>query len=449
MSEIKFISPVEKGLIRTTFPIFLAMFLGMSLTFADTWFLSHINDDAAGAVGALFPVIMLIQMLFSTLGQCGVNVGSQYLGKNNLDQMYRSFGISLLLNLFVGISFSFIIWLGHGWLASTLGLKNEVLAYGNDYLGTLSLFFWSRALIQVWVAIFNALGRGRVNVYMAVLNNILNIALNYFFISGRGGVYWSGAAGLALATGISQIISIIIYVLIFSRKYRLQILFRENSIYGKNILKNILRIGLPASIEPIAFQFSQTIYAYFYVSLGAMVMATRIYTMNIVLWVILWSSSLGLATQILIAEYIGRDDIEGAKRQMKKNIQLGLIGSAILMIILVLLGDLSFRFFTDNEEILKLGTRLIFISFFLETGRSLNLIIGGALRASGDTQYPTYISLVVIFLLAVPLAYLFTIQLAWGLTGLWLAMSLDEWIRGLINLRRWRTGIWFEKRVRN
>ena len=78
----------------------------------------------------------------------------------------------------------------------------------------------------------------------------------------------------------------------------------------------------------------------------------------------------------------------------------------------------------------------------MEPGRTFNLVVINALRASGDAQYPFYVGLISMWLIAVPCAYWFGIKLGYGLVGVWCALAIDEWVRGLAMLHRWQSRRW-------
>ena len=83
--------------------------------------------------------------------------------------------------------------------------------------------------------------------------------------------------------------------------------------------------------------------------------------------------------------------------------------------------------------------------WFLEIGRTANIFAVGTLRATGDAVYPVIIGIIFNWTIAVGLSYVIGIPLGYGLVGMWVAFALDENIRGIILMRRWRSGIWRDK----
>jgi Na+-driven multidrug efflux pump len=92
-----------------------------------------------------------------------------------------------------------------------------------------------------------------------------------------------------------------------------------------------------------------------------------------------------------------------------------------------------------------LNLALLVVDVLLEVGRTSNIFAGSTLRATGDTVYPFVVGVVFQWSVAVGLAYVLGIPLGLGLVGMWIGFALDENIRGVILLRRWRSGRWRSK----
>ena len=114
-------------------------------------------------------------------------------------------------------------------------------------------------------------------------------------------------------------------------------------------------------------------------------------------------------------------------------------------ILLALTGRHILCAFTDNAEIIAMGVWVLFVDIFLEVGRTANIFAGSTLRATGDTFYPFVVGVIFQWSVAVGVSYIIGIPLGYGLVGMWIGFALDENIRGIILVRRWRSGKWKEK----
>ena len=77
-----------------------------------------------------------------------------------------------------------------------------------------------------------------------------------------------------------------------------------------------------------------------------------------------------------------------------------------------------------------------------QPGQSSQLTLAGALRGAGDTMYPLYASALGIWGFRVGVTYIFVHLCEWGLTGAWIALVMDQYIRSLVIHLRFYSGCW-------
>jgi Na+-driven multidrug efflux pump len=97
---------------------------------------------------------------------------------------------------------------------------------------------------------------------------------------------------------------------------------------------------------------------------------------------------------------------------------------------------------TTDLAVIEAAHPIFFIAPLVEAGRAANVVAGGALRACGDSRFTAVVGTSLMWGLGVPMAYLLSTWLGLGLVGIWLAMGLDESVRGFMNYFRWRHGRW-------
>ncbi len=85
---------------------------------------------------------------------------------------------------------------------------------------------------------------------------------------------------------------------------------------------------------------------------------------------------------------------------------------------------------------------LLFGSLLLESGRAFNLVFISALKAAGDVKFPVQMGILSMWGVGVVMSYVLGIHWGYGVLGAWLAVALDEWVRGLIMARRWHKQKW-------
>ncbi len=82
------------------------------------------------------------------------------------------------------------------------------------------------------------------------------------------------------------------------------------------------------------------------------------------------------------------------------------------------------------------------LTALVEPGRAFNAVVISSLRAAGDVNFPVFIGILSMWGVSVPVAYILGIYFGFGLAGIWIAFIVDEWLRGVLMLWRWRQGKW-------
>jgi Na+-driven multidrug efflux pump len=97
---------------------------------------------------------------------------------------------------------------------------------------------------------------------------------------------------------------------------------------------------------------------------------------------------------------------------------------------------------THDPAVIEAAHPIFLIAPLVEAGRAANIVAGGALRACGDSRFTAVVGTSLMWCVGVPMAYLLSSELGLGLMGIWIAMGLDEGVRGFMNYFRWRYGRW-------
>ena len=128
------------GLWRLTWPLFISLALSLSLNFSDSFFLSRISDTAAGAAGAINPLLGTTLVLFSAVGQAGASVAGRLFGARRHGELPATYLALLGFNLTTGLLVSALLFLLHSHLPGWLGLRGQSAEFGKAYLGVLGSF---------------------------------------------------------------------------------------------------------------------------------------------------------------------------------------------------------------------------------------------------------------------------------------------------------------------
>lgn len=436
---------VRKELRKLVIPIFIETLLIMMLGAMDTIMLSQYSDESVAAVGVVNQIVMFAFLVFEVINIGTSVLCSQYLGAGLRDKMVQVVGVSLLLNLVVGLLVSAILYFGAPTLLGWMGLRPELLEYGVGYMEIVGAFAFFQAISLTISASLRSANKAVYPMLVTVLVNVMNIIGNYMLIFGKFGMPEMGAEGAAVSTAISRGVSMVVLFVILFRKHIPSFPRSCFSPFPWVELKNLLKVGLPSAGENMSYSFSQVVITYLINILGNEALATRTYTVNTTMFVYLFAIAMAQGGAICIGHLVGKKKIRAAYLLGKYVMRLSILVSLVLSCLWAICGHAIFDWLTDNEEIIRMGVTILVVDVMVEIGRAVNIYATNALRSAGDVNYPFYVGLIVQWTVSVGLSYFLGICLGWGLVGMWCAFLLDENIRAFIFVKRWNSLKWARK----
>jgi Na+-driven multidrug efflux pump len=177
-------------------------------------------------------------------------------------------------------------------------------------------------------------------------------------------------------------------------------------------------------------------------ALGSSALATQAYVLQVNYIVLLASLAIGLSVEIIVGHMIGGRELKRADRMVRRALALGMTLGFLFAAASAVFGKALLGIFTNDTEILAVGTMLLWCNVILEPGRSFNLIVINALRAAGDTQFPVVAGAGSMLVVLAGGSWLLCSYFGLGLIGVWIAYAADEWLRGLLMWWRWRPHAW-------
>ena len=445
MAEVIQQENIRRRLFKLAAPIFIETLLIMMLGAVDVIMLSRHSDNSVAAVGVVNQIIVLTFLIFEVINLGTSVLCSQYLGAKMHKNVVQVVGVSLLMNLVVGVSVSLFLFGMNETILQWMGLTPELMKDGTDYMRIVGAFAFFQAISLTLSASLRSANKAIYPMMVTVVVNILNIIGNYTLIFGEFGFPEMGVEGAAISTAFSRGVSMVILFIILFRKHIRKFPLAYFRPFPFKELKNLLKVGLPSAGEQLSYSSSQVVITYFINALGMEALAARTYSVNIIMFSFLFSIAIAQGGAICIGHLIGEKRPHAAfllgKYVMKKSVLI----TVCLSLITALMGPFIFGWLTTNEQIIRMGVTILAIDVILEIGRPINIFATNALRAAGDVNYPFYLGLVVMWSVAVGCGYLFGIHWGWGLAGMWVAFLLDENIRGIVFVRRWYGMKWVKK----
>lgn len=428
--------PVLPLVLSMSLPMVLSMMVTSLYNIIDSFFVAKISEDAITALSLIFPVQNFINAV--TIGfSIGINAVISYnLGAGDLKKANIAATQGLFLNSLHGLILTigciaflpmFLKMFTDDAAVISLGLRYSYIAFSFGIIIALGMAFEK---------IFQSVGKMTMTMIAMLCGCAANIILDPVLIFGIGFFPEMGIEGAALATGIGQTISLLIYVVFYIFKPLHVKISRKYFVFDKNIIKKLYTIGIPASLNialPSLLVSSLNVILSVYSQ--AYVLVLGVYYK---LQTFLYLPANGIVQGI--RPLIGYNYGAGEHARVKKIYMTSLgLSAAIMLLGTVLCWVMPSQLiglFTSNADTIAIGTsalRIISLGFIVS---SVSVISSGALEGLGKGLPSLIISLMRYAVITVPTAYI--LDLLFGALGVWHSFWTAELITAAVSLLIYR-----------
>ena len=435
-------------LFSLAWPIFIETALFMLLGFVDVFVLSRYDDLAASAVNTANQAVSIVTIVFTVISGASAVLISQYLGAKKRENASRIAAISIVFNLLAGIVISSLLAAFSEPILRFIGADGDLLSYASEYLKVVGGFLFLQAVLASLAVIVRNHGLTKISMFVTVGMNIVNTVLDVIFVLGLFGAPKMGVMGVAVATTFSRIVgTIVLFIIVFVKVEKLSI-FKLMRPFPWRDIRDIFKIGVPSALESFLYNLSQVVITSMVLRfLTEEELIARTYVMNITMIFYIFAVAIAQASQIITGHLVGASKMDEAYKRGMRAYKISMLITVIACTVGVLFRKPIVDIFTNDTQVIMLGAGILLIDWFLELGRTTNIVVIACLRGAGDVYFPTICAIFSMWLVSVLGAYVFAVQLDMGIYGLWVALALDEILRGVLMVFRFKSGKWKSKRV--
>lgn len=372
---------VPKAYMKLALPVVLSMIVSLVYNMVDTYFiaLTGVQELVAG-VSLVAPMFTLMIAFGDIFGLGGSSVISRLLGEKKDKEAKKTCAFCIWISIVFGISISVLLLLFRTQILGILGVSKETYPYANDYYTWIAIGAFAVIFSMVPSNILRTEGLAVQSMAGSIIGSIVNIIFDPIFIFG----FHQGAAGAAMATVLGNIIADIYYVYaIIKKSKRLSCSPSNMKVTGRRI-KDILMIGIPASITNIMQTFMMIMTNHFLLPYGtdkvaAMGIALKV---NMITALILVGFAFG--GQPLVGYNYGAKN-EKRLKEILKFAYLFEIGLGLLFtIIMCVFAPQIIKVFMDKPDIITNGAMMLRFQQMGMTFMSVILISTCVCQAVGN-----------------------------------------------------------------
>lgn len=412
---------------KLLFPVLIYQMISYSSGMIGTFMAGNYSEVELAGVSMGVNIWTPIFSVISTLVVAIVPIVSQLIGNSQ----ERLVPIKVRQFIYVAMIISFVIsmllYVSVDFLVEKIGISNEISDITKNFLKYQAFGLVPMTLYVTLRSFIDSLGLTRVSMLIMLTYVPINIFLSYIFIFGKLGVVAYGGAGLALATNVTYIISLLIVIIVIIRhpkinKYRVFKLEKLNFSEWPEIFKLGIPMSLAALLETMMFSALSLMVSKF----DSITIAAHQAALNFSGFLYSLPMSISSALTIVVAYHVGAKNYKLADKYVKIGISVSIFLSSIVAIIIYITRSFIPYLYGNDQNFINLNSQLLLFVIGFVMLDSFSACLVGVLRAYKKIL-PTCIAQIIgFYIVGLPLAFYMLYNTEVGVESLWIA-----WIIGL------------------
>lgn len=380
-----------------------------------------VNELAA--ISAFFPLFFLLVSFVIGIGSGSSILIGQAFGARNEERLKAIVGTTLTFTFIIGVILAIVGNVFALNIMRLMGTPDNIIDMSVHYARILFISMPVLFLYFSYTTFIRGTGDSKTPFYFLIVSTVLNIILLPILIFGWLGIPKLGVYGAAYASVISTIVTFIVMLIYLKKKnhpLQLDETVRKYLRMDWELLKLLLRLGIPASVNMILVSLSEIAVIAFVNRFGSDATAAYGVVNQVASYVQMPAVSLGITVSIFAAQSIGAKQFNRLQEVIRAGIVMNYIIGGILIAFIYLFSREILSLFLTSPNTIEIAHSLVMITLWSYLIFGHAQIIGATMRASGTVLWPTIIGVVSIWLVEVPVAYYLSYHTNLGIKGIWI-----------------------------
>lgn len=439
-----------KEINKMALPLIFNSVIGMLIGLIDTAMIGRISIDAFGAVGLISTTINSITGVLGAIAIAFNIAGAKNKGEGDTKELIDNFLSGIFTSIFIGASIWFVLLgFGNRLLQVIFGLQDVILQESVSYMNLFSITICLNMILFMFSSLFKIINTTKYLFVGNITATITNVILNYILIFGKLGFDPMGVRGAGIASVISLVLNIMIYISIiyikrlviikdilsFNKMMKKGIILLKNSLalMGQEILEStILVICINAILSRIG------------------VLELSIYTLlsSVVSIVLMPMYSYASTALTLVSKNYGKKQFEKMFIIPKYSLKLAMIYCISIAIILIIFKEYIVMLITNDYNLISYSLQYFIIALCSCLFNIPNNIYKYSLQGIGDDKW-VLLNAAVINVIGIGLILFLSTILEMGIYGVYIGIAFNYIILSFSNNYRFnhRIALYSEKSI--
>lgn len=398
--------PIVSNLLLLSWPMVLMETLFVASQVVDMVWVGRLGPAAIAGMGIANIVVMLVMSM-----DFGLIIGvramiARYVGANDMPGANHIAAQALILSATWGALMMTIGIVLAKPVMGLFGLEADVMAEGMAYMRVIFAGWIAMDMLVMSLYIIQSSGDTIRPLFIEAILRVIHVTLCPFLVLGLWEFPRMGVSGAALSNVLSQVLgTIIVLWLLFGGKTRLH-LTRKDFRLDLDIIWRILKIGIPALVMQLQRSFGNFILTWLIAPFGTLAVAAHSLATRVEMFVMLPGMGFGMGAGVLVGQNLGAGQPERAEKSGW--MALGILEAVMLVFsgAILLWAENIIGIFTTDTELVKIGATFIRIASASFAILGFISVLQSCIAGAGDTIPNMIISIIMIWLITLPLAFI-------------------------------------------
>lgn len=441
------VGPIWVALVILSIPMILEMSMESLFAVVDIFFVGKLGAEAIAIVANTESILALVYAVAFGLAIGATATIARRIGEKDDDGAAKTAAHVIYLGLIVSAVISALGIVFAPYILALLGATPQVVADGTPFMQIMLGGNAVIVLIFLLNAIFRGAGDAAIAMRVLILSNGLNMVLSPCFIFGVWFFPEMGVTGAAVGTTIGRGCGAAYAAWnLFRAGGRIHV-HRESWRLDPALLWKLLKLSSTGMLQMLIAMASWSVLIPIVNFFGEVAIAGYQIAIRVIIFVLLPALGLANAAATMVGQNLGAGKPERAERAVWTATAINTVIYLGVGVVLFFFSYPIIRIFTTDPDVLGYGTSALHIIAYGFVFYGSGMVLETAFNGAGDTWTPTYLNLLIFWIIEIPLAYVLAYKFEMGPHGVFWAITVSFSLLAVASALIFNRGKWKTKTV--
>jgi putative MATE family efflux protein len=438
---------ISRNLWFLALPMVLGLLAETLLGLIDMFYVGRLSSEAIAAVSMARLISWMLMILVEGLCIATTAMVARFYGAGEREMANRVANQSIFLGMILSVLLGVIGYYYSEEMLRLVGAGPEVIAVGLGYMQILFLGTITMFLLLLCDALLRGAGNTVLPMKIFAFTCVLTALIDPLLIFGLGPFPRLEVTGAACASVFSRGVGAILVLFLLSRKNSPVRISLKKPKIEPDLIWRLIKIGVPGTLRLTLWATSDLVLMKVIAMFGTAAIASYGIGLRLESIVFMIGISIAASSATLVGQNLGASKPERAEKSAWTAVGHSSLILGIISILYFLTASPLMSLFTKDAEVIRVGVIYLQVTAVCYIFRGVGQVMGSSLNGAGDTIPPLIVTGISMYLAKIPLAYILSTSMKWGVTGVWVAIVVSYVLYASAMAIWFTRGKWKEKKI--